>query len=249
MNMAGRRVFSCRGFCQGWRRNCRNAPIRSAGRNVSVWCEQQPKATAVRAFAHGVTHHEAQSPLWLTGRCSARTALASTYIRRQAEFDAWARSCQIGLLLRRMEPVSVIKRAPVVILAAIAAAGCGGGGHKEFEIAGSWRGNLAQKGMHPFVVTATIRAPSPSARKRFTTPESTAAGAGPISGARTPPIGSVEVITRGKSATCKGVGTVRLMPAGDRLRYEFRGGGIVSRGILSRRVGARPAINPAQFGE
>lgn len=164
MNMAGRRVFSCRGFCQGWRRNCRNAPIRSAGRNVSVWCEQQPKATAVRAFAHGVTHHEAQSPLWLTGRCSARTALASTYIRRQAEFDAWARSCQIGLLLPRMEPVSVIKRAPVVILAAIAAAGCGGGGHKEFEIAGSWRGNLAQKGMHPFVVTATIRAPSPSAR-------------------------------------------------------------------------------------
>src|SRR6266540_4820249 len=81
------------------------------------------------------------------------------YIRRQVEFDASPHGCQIGLLFPRMEPISIIKRCPAVILAAVAAAGCGGGGHEGLDIAGRWQGKLHQKGMQPFVVSAEIRDP------------------------------------------------------------------------------------------
>jgi hypothetical protein len=148
-----------------------------------------------------------------------------------------------------MEPISVLKRSPVVILAAIAAAGCGGGGHEGFDIAGSWQGELQQKGMRPFVVTATIHAPRSRAHNTVHYTGIDCGGRWTYLGREDAAYRFREVITRGKSATCKGVGTVTLTPAEDRLRYEFRGGGIVSRGVLSRRVGARPAINPAQFGE
>jgi hypothetical protein len=44
-----------------------------------------------------------------------------------------------------------------------------------------------------------------------------------------------EVIDRGAGGECKGAGVVTLTPvADDRLAYVFRGGGIESRGPLSR---------------
>ena len=43
-----------------------------------------------------------------------------------------------------------------------------------------------------------------------------------------------EDIDSGKSKTCKGVGQVTLIREGARLRYRFSGGGVVSRGLLSR---------------
>ena len=49
-----------------------------------------------------------------------------------------------------------------------------------------------------------------------------------------------EVIRRidGRQGKCKGLGTVTLVPlTGDRLGYRFQGGGVVSRGVLSRVYG------------
>ena len=44
-----------------------------------------------------------------------------------------------------------------------------------------------------------------------------------------------EEITRGKGGSCKGTGTVHLVPAGHgTLRYRFEGGGVSSSGALSR---------------
>jgi hypothetical protein len=43
-----------------------------------------------------------------------------------------------------------------------------------------------------------------------------------------------EVIDRGQGGSCKGVGTVRVIPDGEYLDYEFRGGGVESHGVLSR---------------
>jgi hypothetical protein len=43
------------------------------------------------------------------------------------------------------------------------------------------------------------------------------------------------VIDRGAGGNCKGVGTVTLTPTpADRLDYAFTGGGVESRGVLSR---------------
>ena len=45
-----------------------------------------------------------------------------------------------------------------------------------------------------------------------------------------------EVIDRGQGGKCKGKGTVAVEPTqSGRLTYEFRGGGVVSRGTLTRR--------------
>jgi hypothetical protein len=43
-----------------------------------------------------------------------------------------------------------------------------------------------------------------------------------------------EVIDSGRSPACKGVGEVTLIRSGARLQYRFGGGGVVSRGLLSR---------------
>ena len=44
-----------------------------------------------------------------------------------------------------------------------------------------------------------------------------------------------ELITAGRSTSCKGTGIVTLQVVGAHLQYTFRGGGVVSRGTLYRR--------------
>jgi hypothetical protein len=80
-----------------------------------------------------------------------------------------------------------------------------------FTIVGTWHGTLHQQGFAPFTVTATIRGTDASARFK-------------------------ETITAGRSASCKGTGVVTLRPvAGGGLSYTFVGGGVTSRGTLTRR--------------
>ena len=120
------------------------------------------------------------------------------------------------------------------------------------DIVGKWTGRLHQRGLPSFAVTATIHAPSSRARNDVQYTGIECGGRWMYLGREGESYHFREVITRGRSSTCKGVGTVTLTPTGSgRLRYEFRGGGIVSRGRLSRvvRSDVRPAVNPDQYGK
>jgi hypothetical protein len=102
-------------------------------------------------------------------------------------------------------------------------------------IEGAWRGTLRQEGLAPFVVTATIRAPGASRPSTVHYTGIDCSGTWTYLGRTGPAYRFREVIDRGAGGKCKGVGAVSLVPEGvDRLRYEFRGGGVVSRGIISR---------------
>ena len=105
-----------------------------------------------------------------------------------------------------------------------------------FEITGEWEGTLTQKGMKPFSVEATI-----ASLERFKENvvryggELACGGTWEYLGASESAYRFREVIDRGANSKCKGKGTVTLTPAADdELDYEFRGGGVVSEGVLSR---------------
>jgi hypothetical protein len=117
----------------------------------------------------------------------------------------------------------------------------------DFEILGSWEGELRQKQLAPFRVTATIGdLDDPAANTvhytgidcggnwTFLGGGTGAADAGEASGDRGD-YSFREVIDRGAGGKCKGVGRVTLTPTGpDSVSYVFRGGGVVSRGTLTR---------------
>jgi hypothetical protein len=117
----------------------------------------------------------------------------------------------------------------------------------DFEILGTWEGQLRQKGLEPFRVTATIGdLDDPAANTVHYTGIDcggnwTFLGAtdrGVTTGDVTRAVDAYrfrEVIDRGAGGTCKGVGRVTLTPTGpDSVSYVFRGAGVESRGILAR---------------
>ncbi|MGH2956344.1 MAG: hypothetical protein ACRDL6_05045 [Solirubrobacterales bacterium] len=116
-----------------------------------------------------------------------------------------------------------------------------------FEILGSWEGELTQMDLPPFRVTATIGdLDDPAANTvhytgidcggNWTFRGEADAGVQTGDATRVTPVYRFsEVIDRGAGGSCKGVGTVTLTPTGaDTVTYEFRGGGVVSRGTLTR---------------
>jgi hypothetical protein len=102
---------------------------------------------------------------------------------------------------------------------------------EDFEIAGDWRGELRQKGVKPFVVTAEIAGPEGPNSVHYTGID--CSGKWTFEGRYGNDYSFHERIDRGKGGECKGSGTVTLRDEGrDELGYEFRGGGIESQGTL-----------------
>jgi hypothetical protein len=147
--------------------------------------------------------------------------------------------------------ISAVRRALLPLAFAVlvaAAAGCGdsskGNESKKstttapphaFSLISEWHGRLTQKKLQPFDVNATIRSLSSGTRNTVHYSGIDCSGNWTYLGRTNRAFRFREVIDRGKSSTCKGVGTVSLIPKGtNQLRYEFRGGGVVSSGVLSR---------------
>jgi hypothetical protein len=105
----------------------------------------------------------------------------------------------------------------------------------KFMVLGRWHGQLHQRGLKPFKVTATVRG---LGRKAVNTVHYTGidcSGRWTYLGRKNAAFRFREKITSGRGGSCKGVGTVTLTPAGaNRVHYVFRGGGVVSRGLLAR---------------
>jgi hypothetical protein len=102
-------------------------------------------------------------------------------------------------------------------------------------VLGTWHGTLHQKGTAPFTVTATIRGLGTSAHNTVRYSGLDCRGTWRYLGRSGRAYRFRETITAGRSNACKGVGTVALTPRpGGKLGYVFRGGGVVSRGTLTR---------------
>jgi hypothetical protein len=140
--------------------------------------------------------------------------------------------------------VAVPVRRLIALLAvpALLIAGCGGGedgttstGTQDFEIVGSWRGVLHQKGLQPFTVSADIRDLTNPSANTVHYSGIDCGGNWTLAGQTGGTYRFKEVINRGAGGTCKGVGIVLLVPMGaDRLGYQFSGGGVTSTGTLNR---------------
>jgi hypothetical protein len=107
----------------------------------------------------------------------------------------------------------------------------------QFEITGSWKGELHQKKIKPFPVQARIQSLARSKQNvvRYGG-EIDCAGTWDYLGASATAYRFREVIDRGAGGRCKGTGTVTLTPlAEDTVAYEFTGGGVESTGKLMRR--------------
>ena len=99
--------------------------------------------------------------------------------------------------------------------------------------AGRWHGRLAQRGLKPFQVHVVIRSRNRPAENRVAYTGIDCGGNWAYLGNRGPDLRFREVINRGRGGNCKGTGVVTLRYiAADRLRYEFRGGGVSSSGFL-----------------
>ena len=99
--------------------------------------------------------------------------------------------------------------------------------------AGRWRGALAQRGLKPFQIRVQIRSRTNSARNRVAYSGLDCAGTWTYLGRRGPDFRFREVIDRGRGGECKGSGTVILRYiSAQRLRYEFRSGGVASSGFI-----------------
>lgn len=112
-------------------------------------------------------------------------------------------------------------------------AGCG---DDDVVITGKWSGGLTQKGLEPFTVTADIRDLEDPAQNTVHYSGIDCGGHWNYLGRSGDAYRFRQIIDRYiVGGTCKGVGVVTLTPtSGDRLRYEFQGGGVKSTGVLSR---------------
>ena len=111
------------------------------------------------------------------------------------------------------------------------------------QIAGSWAGKLQQARLPPFKIAVDLTA-NGTARVAYAGID--CGGDWTLDGVRpsTPPrYVFTEEIDEGAGGTCKGTGTVSLLPiqghspnrpAYTRLNYRFSGGGVSSRGLLHR---------------
>ncbi len=102
-------------------------------------------------------------------------------------------------------------------------------------VLGRWHGELHQKRMPAFMVSADIRSLRDPKRNTVAYSVIRCGGNWTYQGFRQGAYRFREVIDRGAGGTCKGTGQVTLIPLGhNTVGYEFRGGGIISRGALRR---------------
>lgn len=98
---------------------------------------------------------------------------------------------------------------------------------------GRWQGRLAQRGLKPFQIRVAIRSRDNRLRNRVHYTGIDCGGIWTYLRRHGPDLLFREMIDRGRGGECKGTGTVTLRyVADDRLRYEFRGGGVSSSGFL-----------------
>jgi hypothetical protein len=127
-------------------------------------------------------------------------------------------------------------------LCALALAACGereepetSTAEAEFQITGEWKGRLTQRGLQPFTVEATIVSLERSKQNAVHYTEINCSGTWEYLGASETAYHFREMIKRGGGGECKGVGTVALAPVtADSVDYVFTGGGVTSRGVLTR---------------
>jgi hypothetical protein len=131
-----------------------------------------------------------------------------------------------------------LRLGPLCLLAALPflLAACGSTARRDARfLEGRWAGALHQAGLAPFEVRAHIRTVDNADDNTVAYTGLNCRGHWRYLGHNGSSYDFEEVIDAGRSATCKGVGTVALAPLhGDRLAYVFQGGGVVSRGVLSR---------------
>ena len=101
-------------------------------------------------------------------------------------------------------------------------------------IAGTWSGTLEQEGTKPFTVRVTIASAQTPAQNPVRYTGLDCSGSWDFQSREGTGYHFREVIDRGASAKCKGVGDVTVTPRGTRLGYRFTGGGVTSTGVLSR---------------
>lgn len=136
----------------------------------------------------------------------------------------------------------------LLVLLIPVAAGCGDGGDSSSSarqasspspsaayILGRWHGELHQQGMPAFAVSADIRSLRDPKRNTVAYTLIRCGGNWTYQGLDHGVYRFRELIDRGAGGSCKGTGQVTLAPSGpDAVRYEFHGGGVVSRGVLQR---------------
>jgi hypothetical protein len=113
-----------------------------------------------------------------------------------------------------------------------------------FKIEGRWSGELNQKALKSFRIDATIGSLDNPKQNTVHYTGIDCSGNWTFQGRQETAYRFREVIDRGTSKTCKGVGTVTMTPvSADRADYEFRGGGVESQGVLSRGgSGGQPTV-------
>jgi hypothetical protein len=101
-------------------------------------------------------------------------------------------------------------------------------------VIGSWHGELHQRAVPRFQIVVTVGSLSSSAANRVRYTGINCGGHWTYLGTSGPTVRFREVIDSGRGGKCKGAGEVTLVREGARLLYRFSGGGVVSRGLLSR---------------
>jgi hypothetical protein len=129
-----------------------------------------------------------------------------------------------------------VRRVVLIAAFSLAAFPAGAAAFSSTELKGTWHGELRQTGLKPFTVTVTIRSLHDANRNpvRYSGLDCTGTWAflGSDGGGR---FRFREVITAGKSPTCKGAGTVSLVAlSAGALSYRFSGGGVSSAGVIRR---------------
>lgn len=103
------------------------------------------------------------------------------------------------------------------------------------SILGRWKGRLQQRGVKPFTVTATIRGFDALSRNTVHYTGIDCSGHWTYLTRSGRSYQFREVITSGRGGKCKGFGRVTLTQVDVKhAGYAFRGGGGVSRGVLTR---------------
>ena len=134
--------------------------------------------------------------------------------------------------MRRSAPLALCAAALVFVLTAPA------GAHLDASrvtILGRWTGRLHQRGLKPFTVTATIRGFDALSRNTVHYTRIDCSGHWTFLSRSGRSYQFRELITSGRGGKCKGLGRVTLAQVDAKhARYAFRGGGVVSRGVLTR---------------